>query len=47
LSPYVFAGRMVWAMIATMACVIGFIARTRSEWQEISDSVDGEVSYGG
>ena len=47
LSPYVFAGRMAWAMIAPMACAIVFIARTKKEWREISDSVDGEVSDAG
>jgi len=35
--------------IAVLAAVISviFISLTRKEWQEISDSVDGEVSYGG
>jgi len=35
--------------IAVLAAVISviFIAVTKKEWQEISDSVDGEVSYVG
>jgi len=40
----------VWILwIEVIAAVISviFISRTRKEWQEISDSVDGEVSYGG
>ena len=44
---YMGEGWIPW--IAVLAAVISviFISRTRKEWQEISDSVDGEVSYVG
>jgi hypothetical protein len=45
----IFLGEAWFPWIEVIAAVISviFISRTRKEWQEISDSVDGEVSYVG
>jgi len=49
LGRAIFSGEAWIPWIAAIAAVISiiFISRTRKEWQEISDSVDGEVSYVG
>ena len=49
LGRAIFLGEGWIPWIAVLAAVISviFISRTRKEWQEISDSVDGKVSYGG
>jgi len=49
LGRAIFLGEGWIPWIAAIAAVISiiFISRTRKEWQEISDSVDGEVSYVG
>jgi hypothetical protein len=36
-----------WIVVVAAVISVIFISRTRKEWQEISDSVDGEVSYVG
>jgi len=36
-----------WIVVAGTLISTIFITRTRKEWQEISDSVDGKVSYDG
>ena len=36
-----------WFVIITGVLPIIFVSLTRKEWQDISDSVDGEVSNGG
>jgi len=51
-EPSVVLGRFVmpWvAWIVVIGAVIStiFISLSKKEWQEISDSVDGEVSHGG
>ena len=40
-------GWTIWVMIVAAVISVIFIVRTIKEWQEISDSVDGKVSYGG
>ena len=49
LGRAIFLGEGWIPWIAVLAAVISviFISRTRKEWQEILDSVDGKVSYGG
>ena len=49
LGRAIFLGEGWIPWIAVLAAVISviFISRTRKEWQEISDSVDCRVSYGG
>jgi hypothetical protein len=36
-----------WIVVAGALISTVFISVTKKEWQEISDSVDGKVSYGG
>jgi len=38
---------VTWILIPGALIATIFISRTKKEWQEISDSVDGKVSYGG
>ena len=49
LGHAIYMGEWWRPWIAVVAAVISviFISRTRKEWQEITDSVDGEVSYVG
>jgi len=49
LGRAIYTGEWWRPWIAVVAAVISviFILRTKKEWQEISDSVDGEVSYAG
>jgi hypothetical protein len=47
LSDYISTGWTTWVMLVAEVIAIIFILRTKKEWQEISDSVDGKVSYGG
>jgi hypothetical protein len=49
LGRAIYTGEWWRPWIAVVAAVISviFISRTRKEWQESADSVDGEVSYVG
>ena len=47
LSDYISTGWIPWVMLVAAVIAVIFILRTKKEWQEISDSVDGKVSYGG
>jgi hypothetical protein len=38
---------ITWGTLVAAVLAVIFILRTKKEWQEISDSVDGKVSYGG
>jgi len=40
-------GWINWVMVVAAIIAVIFLLRTKREWQEISDSVDGKVSYGG
>jgi hypothetical protein len=46
-SYYIYTGWPIWVMLVGGGISIIFVLRTKKEWQEISDSVDGKVSYGG
>jgi hypothetical protein len=39
------SGWWIWSFIITGTLPIIFVSLRRSEWKEISDSVDGKVSY--
>jgi len=47
LSYYIYTGWPIWFMLAGAVISVIFISYRRKEWQEISGSVDGEVSYDG
>ena len=47
LSSNILMGLIPWVMLVAEVIAVIFILRTKKEWQEISDSVDGKVSYGG
>jgi len=47
LSSNILMGSIPWVMLVAEVIAVIFIVRTKKEWQEISDSVDGKVSYGG
>jgi len=44
---YIYMGWPVWVMLVAAVISVIFVLRTKKEWQEFSDSVDGKVSYGG
>ena len=44
---YTGEGWIPWIAVVAAVISVIFISRTRKEWQEIPDSVDGEVSYVG
>ncbi len=46
-SDYIYMGWPIWVMLVAAVISVIFVLRTKKEWQEISDSVDGKVSYGG
>ena len=46
-SNFISMGWIPWVMLVAAVIAVIFILRTKKEWQEISDSVDGKVSYGG
>ncbi len=46
-TDYIYMRWPIWLMLVAAVISVIFISRTRKEWQEISDSVDGEVSYVG
>jgi hypothetical protein len=46
-SYYIYTGWPIWVMLVGGGISIIFVLRTKKEWQEISDSVDGKVSYVG
>lgn len=51
-GPSVVSGRFImpwnaWFMVIGAVISTVFISLSKKEWQEISDSVDGKVSYGG
>ena len=46
-SDYISMGWPIWVMLVAEVIPVIFILRTKKEWQEISDSVNGTVSYGG
>ena len=47
LSSNILMGSITWVMLVAAVIAVIFIVRTKKEWQETSDSVGGEVSYGG
>jgi len=47
LSSNILMGLINWVMLVAAVIAVIFILRTKKEWQEISDSVDGKVSYDG
>ena len=47
LSYYIYTSWPIWFMLAGAVISVVFISYRRKEWQEISDSADGEVSYAG
>ena len=47
LSINILMGCIPLVMLVAEFIALIFILRTKKEWQEISDSVDGKVSYGG
>jgi glucose-6-phosphate-specific signal transduction histidine kinase len=47
LSSNIPMGLIPWVILVAEVIAVIFILRTKKEWQEISDSVDGKVSYGG
>jgi len=47
LSRVIGEGWITWIVLLAAVISIIFISRTKKEWQEISDSVDYEVSNGG
>ena len=46
-SDYIYMGWPIWVMLVAAVISVIFVLRTKKEWQEISDSVDGKVSYDG
>ena len=44
---YIYMGWPIWVMLVAAVISVIFVLRTKKEWQEFSDSVDGKVSYGG
>ena len=46
-SDYIRGGWPIWVMLVAAVISVIFILRTKKEWQETSDSVDGEGSYVG
>ena len=46
-SDYIRGGWPIWVMLVAAVISVIFIVRKKKEWQEVSDSVDGKVSYGG
>jgi len=44
---YIYMEWPIWFMLVAPVISVILVLSTRKEWQEISDSVDGEVSYGG
>jgi len=46
-SDYIYMGWPIWVMLVAAVISVIFVLGTKKEWQEISDSVDGKVSYGG
>jgi hypothetical protein len=44
---YTGEGWILWIAVVAAVISVVLISRTRKEWQEIADSVDGEVSYVG
>jgi uncharacterized membrane protein (DUF485 family) len=46
-SDYISMGWPIWVMVVAAVISVIFILRTKKEWQEISDSADGKLSYGG
>ena len=47
LSSNIPRGLIPWVMLVPEVVAVVFIVRRKKEWQEVSDSVDGEVSYDG
>ena len=47
LSSNILTGFISWVVVVAPVIGVIFILRTKKEWQDISDSVDGKVSYGG
>ena len=43
---YIYVGWPTWVMLIAAVISVTFVVRTKKEWQEISDLVDGKVSYG-
>ena len=43
---YIYIGWPLWVMLIAAAISVIFVVCTKKEWQEISDLVDGNVSYG-
>jgi hypothetical protein len=46
-SNFISMGWIIWVMLVAAVIAVIFIVRRKKEWQEISDSVDAKVSYGG
>ena len=42
---FIYVGWPTWVMLIAAVISVTFVVRTKKEWQEISDLVDGEVSY--
>ena len=47
LSSDILTGLISWVTVFAAVIALLFVVRTKKEWGEISDSVDGKVSYDG
>jgi hypothetical protein len=46
-SEYIYMGWPIWVMLVAAVISVIFVLRTKKEWQEISDSVDGNDASDG